>query len=158
MPHSLHRSSPAAALDAHVQAPTSADRTHCARPAALRALRASRTLLWGHLYCLYRQAVKRAQALAKSGDADRMVEAAQRFAYRYLSPRSRALYYEGAVRQYNTLFGPGYMAATVAQLPADRPVTMDDILGLRMYPRGWDVTQRPKAATESTWWMATGHN
>ncbi|GIL84916.1 hypothetical protein Vretifemale_13492 [Volvox reticuliferus] len=66
-----------------------------------------------------------------------MVEAAQRFAYKYLSQRSRALFFEKAISEYNKLFGPGYMKATVADLPADRSIQMRDIMALKMYPSSW---------------------
>ncbi|GLI67112.1 hypothetical protein VaNZ11_011320 [Volvox africanus] len=66
-----------------------------------------------------------------------MVEAAQRFAYKYLSQRSRALFFEKAISEYNKLFGPGYMKATVADLPGDRNIQMRDILALNMYPSSW---------------------
>lgn len=81
--------------------------------------------------------MKKAQELHASGGVARIVENAQRFAYRYLSPKSRALYYERAIQEYNKLFGAGYMQATVAALPKGRPLGMDDILALKMYPPGW---------------------
>lgn len=83
------------------------------------------------------QAVKKAQSLQEAGKAAQIVENAQRFAYRYLSQQSRALYYERAIHEYNKLFGEGYIKATVAGLPKDRPVSMQDVLNLKMYPPGW---------------------
>ncbi|KAG2496393.1 hypothetical protein HYH03_005620 [Edaphochlamys debaryana] len=66
-----------------------------------------------------------------------IAEAGQRFAYTYLSQRSRALFWEKAISEYNTLFGEGYMKATVADLPSSRPLAMEDILKLPMYPSTW---------------------
>ncbi|PNH06975.1 hypothetical protein TSOC_006597 [Tetrabaena socialis] len=63
--------------------------------------------------------------------------AGQQFAYTFLSQRSRALFFEKAISEYNKLFGEGYMQATVGELPTDRAVAMSDILALPQYPRSW---------------------
>ncbi|GFR51441.1 hypothetical protein Agub_g13727, partial [Astrephomene gubernaculifera] len=83
------------------------------------------------------EAVKEALKPSSRSRMAAMAEAAQKFAYTYLSQRSRVLYYVKAISEYNKLFGPGYMKATVADLPPNRPPTMDDILALRMYPSTW---------------------
>ncbi|KAG2434599.1 hypothetical protein HXX76_007494 [Chlamydomonas incerta] len=83
------------------------------------------------------EVVKEAMLKSQAAKYAAIVERAQRFAYTYLSQRSRALYFEKAISEYNKLFGEGYMQATVADLPTDRPLAMSDILALPMYPSTW---------------------
>jgi hypothetical protein len=67
------------------------------------------------LPCASLAAVKEALKPSSQAKVSRMVAAAQGFAARYLSQRSRALFYEKAVTLYNDLFGPGYMEVRAAQ-------------------------------------------
>ncbi|KXZ53742.1 hypothetical protein GPECTOR_6g659 [Gonium pectorale] len=92
---------------------------------------------WAEYYYRAMRAVKEALKPSAAARMAMVAEAGQRFAYTYLSLRSRVLYYEKAITEYNSLFGPGYMQATVADLPSSRPITFGDILALRMYPSSW---------------------
>eukprot|EP00198_Chlamydomonas_reinhardtii_P003101 XP_001692437.1 predicted protein [Chlamydomonas reinhardtii] len=85
------------------------------------------------------EVVKEAMLKSQAAKCAAIVERAQRFAYTYLSQRSRALFYEKAITEYNKLFGEGYMQATVADLPRDRPLAMSDILALPIGARAWGV-------------------
>ncbi|EFJ47146.1 hypothetical protein VOLCADRAFT_117922 [Volvox carteri f. nagariensis] len=81
--------------------------------------------------------VKDALRPSSQEKARKMIEEAQQFAYKYLSQRSRALFFAKAISEYNNLFGDGYMQATVADLPKDRGIQMRDILAMKMYPSSW---------------------
>ncbi|PNW81197.1 hypothetical protein CHLRE_07g346317v5 [Chlamydomonas reinhardtii] len=131
---------PAACL-ARYQVALSCD-SQAANP-GLAGLLASNSLVlkgrsnWAEYYYRLLKVVKEAMLKSQAAKCAAIVERAQRFAYTYLSQRSRALFYEKAITEYNKLFGEGYMQATVADLPRDRPLAMSDILALPMYPSTW---------------------